>query len=251
MKKCIFRIFLFCLSMILWASSALAAAPATLNQKMALRTGPSTAYAEMFTLPQSTEITAIEFEEGNGVTWVLVEFEYKGQRMRGYTGLKRMTVHGEIPWADHFWMSEQCIAGGEIYAAPSPYAAVRGELTYMEDVMLLGFDGDYVYIEYTDSSTGMPSRGWVYDWCLNISQNTYYGESLPPVPVYTGDVSISMRALTHTTLYSAPDGASATSIFIPAGAAVECFGILYCGFSIVEYDGQVGYVPTSFLTSLN
>jgi len=52
-------------------------------------------------MPSSTELTAIEYEEGNGVTWVLVEFMRDGQLDRAYTGLKRMTVHGDILWADH------------------------------------------------------------------------------------------------------------------------------------------------------
>lgn len=245
------KLFCLILCLILCSGCALAAAPATPNQKLAFRTGPSTAYTELFTLPQSTEIVALEYEEGSGVTWVLVEFEYKGQVMRGYTGLKRMTVHGDIPWANHAWHRVTCISGADIYAAPSSNAAVRGQLGYLESVSLLRFDGDYVYIEYTDSATGQLSRGWVADWSLNIDNNTYYGDSLAPTPVLTGDTSISMRVRDYTTMYSAPDFTSATTVLIPKNAVIECFGYLYCGFSIVEYAGQVGYVHSSFLTSFN
>ncbi|MDL2318907.1 hypothetical protein LJC74_07540 [Eubacteriales bacterium OttesenSCG-928-A19] len=74
--------------------------PATLNQKMATRTGPSTAYTEDHgTLPADTFIVVYQQEMGSGVPWVMVEFERSGLPVRAYTGLKRVDVSGEIPWA--------------------------------------------------------------------------------------------------------------------------------------------------------
>jgi len=248
MKKHIVHILAVCMALMLWAAPALAAAPATPNQKLALRTGPNTKYVELFTLPQSTEITAIEYEEGNGVTWVLVEFDYKGQRMRGYTGLKRMTVHGDIPWADHAWSSVETIAAADVYAAPAYDAALRGDIGYMEWVQLLRFDGDFVYIEYTDGATGDPSRGWIERWALNINSNEYYDGIQPSYPIVTGDTSIAMRCNAMTTLYSMPDFTSPTSLIIPENAVVNCFGYLYSGFYIVEYNGCLGYVHSSFIS---
>ena len=70
------------------------AAVAIPNQRLAFRTGPSTDYVEVFTLPQSTDINAVEYESGSGVTWVLVEFTYNGEDYSAYTGLKRLTVNG-------------------------------------------------------------------------------------------------------------------------------------------------------------
>lgn len=81
-------------------SNGLAPIPATLNQKMATRTGPSTAYTEDHgTLSADTFIVVYQQEMGSGVPWVMVEFERSGLPVRAYTGLKRVDVSGEIPWA--------------------------------------------------------------------------------------------------------------------------------------------------------
>ena len=136
-----------------------ASVSATPNQKLAFRTGPNTKYAELYSLPQSTAIRAIEYEEGNGVTWVLVEYTYKGSRCRAYTGLKRMTVHGTIPWADHIGTDAYLTAGADVYAAPSYDAAYRSYVARGTRVTLLRYEGGYAFIEFSDGGT--PSRGYV------------------------------------------------------------------------------------------
>ena len=81
-------------------TSGLIPISATLNQKMATRTGPSTAYTEDHgTLPADTSIVVYQQEMGSGVPWVMVEFERNGLPVRAYTGLKRVNVSGEVPWA--------------------------------------------------------------------------------------------------------------------------------------------------------
>ncbi|MBQ3575560.1 MAG: hypothetical protein IJA26_07805, partial [Clostridia bacterium] len=113
--------------------------PATPNQELALRTGPTTGYTWLFHLPEDTPITAYEYEQGSGVTWVLIEFEYKGMRCRGYTGLKRMDVHGNIPWADHLWEMNAANYSTNIYAAPSADAYYRGYLDRGTYVSILDY----------------------------------------------------------------------------------------------------------------
>ena len=167
-KTSIALVILLLLAMV--TSGALASVSATPNQKLAFRTGPNTKYVEVGTLPQSTSIRAIEYEEGNGVTWVLVEYTYNGERCRAYTGLKRMTVNGYIPWADHYNESWQADGYVSVYAAPSTQAAYRGSLYDGEWVTLLDWEGDYAFIEFMDGGT--PSRGYVYSWDLR----TYYDD---------------------------------------------------------------------------
>jgi len=134
---------------------------ATPNQKLAFRTGPNTAYPDLFTLPQNTEITAYEYEEGNGVTWVLVEFEYEGRPCRAYTGLKRMDVHGSIPWANHEWIYAETKFDCKILSAPFDNAVFRSYIYAGTPVSILTFESGYAYIEYYDYSLGMNSRGYV------------------------------------------------------------------------------------------
>ena len=147
-----------------WNSGGVSATP---NQSLAFRTGPNTKYVELYTLPQSTRITAYEYENGNGVTWVLVEFTYEGQTVRGYTGLKRMSVNGSIPWADHIYASAWPGYTATVYAAPSFSAAYRGTVYPEDRVTLLDYDGDFAYIEFYDYANGAPSRGYVPADALN------------------------------------------------------------------------------------
>jgi len=165
--------FVLALTMLL-AVPALAAVRAVPNQKLAFRTGPNTKYVELYTLPQSTDITAIEYEEGNGVTWVLVEFTYQGQRVRAYTGLKRMSVQGNIPWANHAWTNVIVNTTGQVYSAPGGNAAYRGRVNAGESVELLRYDGDYAYIEFYDGANGAVSRGWIPQ--RMISGEGYYDD---------------------------------------------------------------------------
>lgn len=143
----------------LLAASALASVSATPNQRLAFRTGPNTKYVELYTLPQETQIRAIEYESGNGVTWVLVEYTYQGERCRAYTGLKRMTVNGSIPWASHYDESRRIYNSGMVYAAPTTQGAYRGYVYDGEWVTLLDYEGDYAFIEFSDGGT--PCRGYV------------------------------------------------------------------------------------------
>ena len=159
MKRLISLIVLFAL---LVCSSALAYAGAIPNQKLSFRTGPNTKYAEMFTLPQSTNIIAHEFEEGNGVTWVLCEFIYKGKTYFGYTGLKRMTLLDDIDYAYHDYTPGCMTRSSAVYSAPFTYNSVeRGRVSANEVVNLLRFDGSMAYVEFYDSGSKAISRGWV------------------------------------------------------------------------------------------
>jgi len=246
-KRILFRTLAVCLALIFTAASALAAAPATPNQRLSFRTGPGTKYVEWYTLPQNTEITAIEYESSS-VTWVLVEFMYNGERVQAYTGLKRMTVHGDIPWADHLYQPVSCIAESLIYAAPTGDAAVRGALAFSDSATLLRTEGSYAFIEYTDAVSGMPSRGWVPTWALDIG-SVPGGDWIFQSPIQTGNVSIGMYVDLAAPMYDQPEYANTAKIIIPQYAQVQCFGHLYCGFSIVEYAGCVGYVPSHFLST--
>ena len=149
------------------ATGALAGVRATPNQDLGLRTGPNREYAWLDTMPQSTSITAYEYEEGNGVTWVLVQYTYRGKVYRGYTGLKRMTVHGDIPWAAHIYAGAAVIDDCSVLAAPTDRAAWRANLSLGDYVSILEFEGDYAFIEFYDVEADANSRGYVESWLLD------------------------------------------------------------------------------------
>ena len=161
-KKLCIALFLL---LALTAAAALASVEATPNQKLAFRTGPNREYVWLYNLSKSTSIRAIEYEKGNGVTWVLVEYEHDGFVCRAYTGLKRMSVHGDIPWAIHENRSCRVDESVQVFAAPTERGAYRGYLYEGEWITLLRYEGDYAFIEFSDDGT--PSRGYVKAWAID------------------------------------------------------------------------------------
>ena len=160
---------LLCLSATALADLNLAGVRAIPNQKLSFRTGPNTAYGELYTLPQSTPIVALELENGNGVTWVLVEFEYEGGRVRAYTGLKRMSLTGYVPYASHDSLSRRLVSDAEVYAAPDmTHSAVRASLRAGTSVTFLGYEGSYCFIEY--KAGGELNRGYIREESFWVDQ---------------------------------------------------------------------------------
>ena len=260
MKKSVALIVLACMLMAMSLSAA-ASVPATPNQRLAFRTGPNTAYVELYTLPESTEIRAIEYEEGNGVTWVFVEFTYNRQLCRAYTGLKRMTVHGNIPWANHIdatcWVGE----GGTVYAAPSDRAAYRGYVSSGECITLLDYEGDYAYIEFYDGGT--ISRGYVPDWMIGYGSEAYdygedddygeYGGDLAMVPAIPNQ-RLAFRTGPNTAyveLYTLPQSTSIRAIEYESGNGVTWVQVeferngevvrAYTGLKRMSVQGTIGW----------
>ena len=160
MRKKILLLIITCLLLSALTASACALVSVWPNQKLALRTGPNTKYVWLYHLPQSTQVTAVELEEGNGVTWVLLEYRYNGEVVRGYTGLKRVDG-GNIPWANHIGSTETIARAGSVLAAPAHNAAYRGKVDKYESVTLLDYENGYAFIEFYDAQNGAYSRGYI------------------------------------------------------------------------------------------
>lgn len=118
------------------------------NQKLHFHTGPNTAFTDLYVLPKSTDVIAIEMEEGNDVTWVLCDFEYKGNRVRGYTGLKRLDLCEPVLWTSNYNLSRTLISDGDVYAAPDDTTLRRATLKAGTTVTFLNFEGSFCFIEY-------------------------------------------------------------------------------------------------------
>lgn len=180
---------LLCAALAAPASAGVSAQPI---DRLTFRTGPNTRYTELFTLPESTEITALAYAEGNGVTWVQVEFIYDDAYFRAYTGLKRMRVNGSIPWESFMNWSEFPFAPCTVYSAPCTGAAIYGRLASRELVTYLSTDGDYDYIEYYDAEQGAPCRGYIEtdNLAMTDGMGAYLRES---ATVYEGSSGSSSK----------------------------------------------------------
>ena len=149
--------------------TARAAVPATPKMRLCIRTGPNTKYVELFSLGPSAKVKAIEYEKGNGITWVLLQYHNKGKLHRAYTGLKRVTVNGDIPWASHIDEDVRVLFSGQVYSAPDEEGGWRGHLDEGDWVTLLDYEGDYAFIEYADAA-GARRRGYVRLTAIAVSQ---------------------------------------------------------------------------------
>jgi uncharacterized protein YraI len=140
---------------------------ATLNQRMATRTGPGTKFTEDHgTLPEGTEIVAYIQEETGGTAWVLVEFTKNGKLVRTYTGLKRVDADAGIPKLRQ--EPRTAVVSQDTPASYGPgtaYLAVPNPVTAGMEVVVYGVDKGYALIEYAVSSDQW-TRSWVPDSCV-------------------------------------------------------------------------------------
>ena len=215
----------------------LAGVRAVPNQKLSFRTGPSTSYGEIDTLPQSTPIVALELEDGNGVTWVLLEFEYYGSRMRAYTGLKRMSLTGYVPYARHDALSRRLVSDADVYAAPDMNASVRASLSSGSTVTFLGFEGAYCFIEYRIGSE--LNRGYVREEAFWVDQY----EFAEYFPENDGDTYYAVSA--YSPVYASASERSQVIAWAPFDASVTVlfdeFDTAPDGWISLYYGGLHGY----------
>ena len=249
------------LMLLSFAAPALAVT-ATPNQRLFFRTGPTTSYVGIGHMPQSTALTAIEYEQGSGVTWVLCEYTRDGYLERAYTGLKRMTVNGSIPWADHLNISTTISSAASVYGGPGTYYIYRASLYSGAYVTLLRYDGDYAYIEFIDPPTGEPSRGWVYYTSLACGDKYRSGSSGggysgggnsggyngggysgggSSVSLYEGTL-VCVDSYYGTYLLSSPASNAPSLGYIPADAVLVSYATTTNGYLYVSYGNQKGYV---------
>lgn len=137
------------------------------NQNISTRTGPGTKYTEPGTFSKNYDYTAYYQTTGNSVNWGYVEFELSGGKIRAYTGVKRFSAYGNLPYDEEAWT----------YAYVNTAFATRygPGYDYMEAPYDAPSSGTYVQAYYTENnwtmieyrlSNGFMHRGWVPNWCL-------------------------------------------------------------------------------------
>lgn len=254
MKKCLFCLIL-CLIIGAGLPLSALAVSATPNQKLAMRTGPNTKYTEPGSMPRSTSLTAIEYESGNGVTWVYVEFWRDGKLDRGYTGLKRMTVNGYIPWADHLSIESWMDSDSEVYSGPDYCYYDRYYVSEGQEVTLLRYEDGFAFIDFYDYDSDAYVRGWVPEEALDGEYDDYNGGYAPPGSYRSGygdtwfyDGTLVTVYGSSAPLYETPYAGSAVLCWMPVGSVMSSSASTSTGHLFVNYNGYEGFVPKSCVT---
>lgn len=154
---------------------------ATLLEPIATRTGPGTKYSEPGTFLKAGDTVYVRtkvWDGTNRIWWVQVEFEYRGDMIRAYTGAKRLSVNlNLVPEEDG---QHSCIVEQDADAFAGPY--------YMDfmpwsdtiyagtEATLIEVEDGYAHIDCWNSWRGSWWRGWVPLDTLNCRiYYNYYG----------------------------------------------------------------------------
>ena len=147
--------------------------PATLNQRLATRTGPGTQYDEpgsFFSAGTVVTVLSKAYDQPNGIWWVQVEFSSGGNLYRAYTGVKRfrdlnlqyIPEEQVIGWC-YFGHSTEC------YYGPSyEYRRISRNIPagVSCDIIAIdaGYESDFIQVEFYDAGLRQYRRAWVAEW---------------------------------------------------------------------------------------
>lgn len=141
---------------------------ASLNQKMALRSGPGTKYTELGTYPQSTPIVVYEQEIGGSVSWAMLEFRGEGGLIRAYTGMKRIDSDKTIPWANTVTFDAKLAFDATPRRGPGEeYASLNRTLRAGAKIVVYHAELGYVMADFTFPGDEQMTRAWIPEICLS------------------------------------------------------------------------------------
>lgn len=139
---------------------------ATLRQVIASRTGPSTSYTEPGSFLRAGDVVTVRtkvWDERNEIWWVQVEFAWRDQLLRVYTGAKRLNVDlSRVP--EEYALGEgSVITYTDAYAGPDAWAYRRWDNGVPRNtaVTLYEVENGYAHVEYWDSASWQNRRVWV------------------------------------------------------------------------------------------
>lgn len=127
---------------------------AHLIDRMATRSGPGTKYTEeLGTFAEDTKIIVIAQAETNGTVWYQVEFTRNQKLYRAYTGKKRVSAYGDIPWESPDYVEDKATGGADAYYGPGTnYAKRRKGISKGDTVRVFGVEGDWALCEYREDN---------------------------------------------------------------------------------------------------
>ena len=124
--------------------------PASLNQRMATRSGPGTQYTEeLGTLSQDTDITLIETVTIGKTPWGMVEFSRNGLKYRAYTGMKRINASGPVTQGILDYYEVNLSQATAVYYGPGfDYAQRKGSVPAGTQLQVYGTENDFFLCDY-------------------------------------------------------------------------------------------------------
>ncbi len=247
---------ILCLVLVSLCPLSALAATATPTGKLPFRTGPNGKYVELYSLPQETKVTPLEYEETGNNLWILLEYTRNGKLERAYTTAWRMTIVGDVPWASHLNIASTIAQSATVYSGPGYDYCTRTNIDAGQDITILEYDGEFVFIEFYDNRNGAPTRGWVTDDHLYSYDDGYdydddYGEDWYggyPASGYESQVWFSNGTLVVVTgwdslpMYDSPFAGSHVLAYIPAGTVLDSYATTGTGHLYVEYNGKYGFI---------
>lgn len=140
--------------------------PGVLKMRLATRTGPSTNYTESGSFHSKgyeLDVISQAYDNRNGIWWVQVEFEYKGEPMRAYTGVKRVDVNLEyVPVEEclgSVWINREI--GNPWYGPGYSYRKHSKPVPYGVSCEVCGQENGWLLVEYYDEILSLYRRVWV------------------------------------------------------------------------------------------
>ena len=156
---------------------------ATLNRRLATRTGPGTQYDEpgsFLGAGYSVTVLSKAYDTSNGIWWVQVEFTDGGATYRAYTGVKRFDGL-DLSRIPEEKIIGRCTIRNSMtgYYGPSYYYQPIGRsVPAGVSCDIYGYaywdDADFIQIEFYDAGIGQYRRAWVPDWSVD-DYEMYYG----------------------------------------------------------------------------
>lgn len=154
---------------------------ATLNQRIATRSGPSNYFDEpgsFFGKGDEVKVFTRAYDSENDIWWFQVEFKYDNQWYRAYTPASRIDLNPDyVPMEPDAPFYTEIRRDTKVYFGPgTEYKEFRYSVAYEGyDAQVYCVEGDWAQIEYYDYATEAQRRGWVALNDLNdIPPVTYY-----------------------------------------------------------------------------
>jgi len=140
--------------------------PGVLKMRLSTRTGPSTNYTEPGSFhSKGYELGVISqaYDDRNGIWWVQVEFEYKGEPMRAYTGVKRVDVNLQYVPVEEYLGSARINreVSNPWYGPGYNYRKHKNPLPNGMNCSIYGSENGWLLVEYYDESRSLYRRVWV------------------------------------------------------------------------------------------
>lgn len=131
-------------------------------ENIATRSGPGTKYVSTGTFPSTLDYVAYYQTKGGSVNWGYVEFTYRNERYRLYTGVQRFTTQSYLEYAEEDYTYVDINTTHHVYYGPGyDYAQCSVDSVRKgKTVKAFYIENDWVMIEYS-LNNGTLHRGWV------------------------------------------------------------------------------------------